>query len=61
MKQITVKPLSSKAKNRLANLMQNNTTCVVEQERNGKLFLASANRNHFFWVEPNDTHWSIIQ
>lgn len=60
MKQVTVKPLSSKAKNRLANIMHNNATCIVEQEHNGKLFLASANRQHFFWVEPNDPHWKII-
>ena len=60
MKQVTVKPLSSKAKNRLANLMQNNANCIVEQEHNGKLFLASANAQYFFWVKPSDPHWSIV-
>lgn len=59
MRQVTVKPLSSKAKNRLANLMQGNTTCIVEQEHNGNLFLACISGRYFFWVEPNDPHWSI--
>ena len=48
---VTVVPKSSKAKNRLVNLMDNNPVCVVEQDTGGELFLVSANRNYFFWVK----------
>jgi hypothetical protein len=47
---VTVKPLSAKAKNRLANSMDGNPICFVEQDTGGELFLASANRKYFFWV-----------
>ena len=66
---VTVRPLSSKAKNRLANTMDNNPVCVVEQDTGGELFLASANRKYFFWVatrtgicrfgDKTDGHWLI--
>jgi len=51
---VTVKPKSSKAKNRFANLMDNNPVCVVEQDSGGELFLASENRKYFFWVSIRD-------
>ena len=44
---VTVKPKSSKAKNRLANLMDNNPVCVVEQDTGEELFLASEIANTF--------------
>jgi len=50
MRKVTVKPKSSKAKNRLANMMENNPVCIVEQDTGGELFLASENRKYFFWV-----------
>ena len=50
MRKVTVKPKSSKAKNRLANVMENNPVCVVEQDTGGELFLASENRKYFMWV-----------
>ena len=40
--------------------MQGDPVCKVEQDNNGRMFLASANRKHFFWVEPNDPHWQVI-
>ena len=68
---VNVKPLSSKAKNRLANLMEGNPTCIVEQDTGGELFLASENRKYFFWVSTRtgsnrfgdkaDAHWEIEQ
>ena len=68
---VTVKPLSAKAKNRLANSMDGNPVCFVEQDTGGELFLASANRKYFFWVatrggtnrfgDKSDKHWEVIQ
>jgi len=40
MRRVTVKPKSSKAKNRLANMMDGNAICIVEQDKgDGMLFL----------------------
>jgi len=60
---VTVKPKSRKAKNRLANIMDNNPVCVVEQETsNHMLFLASENKKYFFWVSTNttDADWEVL-
>ena len=71
MRKVKVKPISSKAKNRLANLMENNSVCIVEQDTGGELFLASENRKYFFWVstrtgtnrfgDKTDKHWEIVE
>ena len=68
---VTVKPKSSKAKNRLANTMEGNPVCVVEQDTGGELFLASANCKYFFWVavregtnrfgDKADGHWEVTE
>ena len=68
---VTVVPKSSKAKNRLVNLMDNNPVCVVEQDTGGELFLVSANRKYYFWVairegtnrfgDKADKHWEVIE
>jgi len=70
MRTVTVKPKSSKAKNRLANTMDNNPVCIVEQDTGGELFLASENRKYFFWVSTRtgtsrfgdkaDKDWEIV-
>jgi hypothetical protein len=70
MRKVVVKPKSSKAKNRLANLMENNPVCLVEQDTGGELFLASENRKYFFWVstrtgsnrfgDKTDKDWEVI-
>jgi hypothetical protein len=70
MRKVKVKPKSSKAKNRLANMMENNPVCIVEQDTGGELFLASENRKYFFWVstrtgtnrfgDKSDKDWEII-
>ena len=67
---VTVKPKSSKAKNRFANLMDNNPVCVVEQDTGEELFLASENRKYSFWVstrtgtnrfgDKTDAHWEVL-
>ena len=60
MNTIKVKPISSKAKNRFANLMSNNEICIIEQQRDGMMFLTSANRKNHFWVSiDNDPHWML--
>ena len=71
MRTVNVKPLSSKAKNRFANIMQNNPVCFVEQDTGEELFLVSENRNYAFWVSTRtgsnrfgskiDNHWEIAQ
>ena len=71
MKKVKVKPKSSKAKNRLANTMENNPVCIVEQDTGGEVFLAAENRKYFFWVstregvnrfgDKSDAHWEIIE
>ena len=69
MRTVTVKPKSSKAKNRLANLMENNPICIVEQDTGEELFLVSENRKYSFWVslrtgsnrfgDKADGHWEV--
>lgn len=55
-----VTPKSKKAKNRFANLMGNNPDCVIEQIKENRVFLRSANGKNFFWVNiQNDTNWSV--
>lgn len=59
---VNVVPISSKAKNRFANVMDKLHGCYVEQEDNGKLFLASINKKNFFWVDKeNDPNWKIVK
>ena len=64
MRKVTVRPKSKKSKNRLANIMQNNPVCIVEQDKgDGMLFLASENGKYFFWVNVNDfweTEWEVL-
>ena len=51
MRKVKVVPKSKKAKNRLANMMDNNDICIVEQDKgDGMLFLASQNGKYFFSV-----------
>jgi hypothetical protein len=60
MSTISVQPISKKAKNRFANLMDGNETCIIEQRKDGMMFLASANHKHFFWMQvDNDPHWML--
>jgi hypothetical protein len=59
---ICVKPKSSKAKNRFANMMDSLHSCRVEQRKDGKVFLASISGKYFFWLnESGDDHWEIIK
>jgi len=59
---VTVKPKTSKAKNRFANLMDQLHSCRVEKEDQEKMFLASISGRYFFWMhKENDTNWEIIK
>jgi len=55
-----VTPISKKAKNRFANLMDHNDECIIEQHKEGKVFVASMNRKYFFWATlDNDPDWVV--
>ncbi len=55
-----VTPKSKKAKNRFANLMNSNPECIVEQIKDNRVFLRSANGKNFFWVNVNnDSDWGV--
>jgi len=59
---ICVKPKSSKAKNRFANMMNKLHSCRVEKRENGKVFLSSISGKYFFWMnESVDDHWEVIK
>jgi phosphosulfolactate phosphohydrolase-like enzyme len=56
-----VKPISKKAKNRFANLMGSNGTCIIEQIKDDFVFLRSLNNQNFFWMNlKNDSDWIIM-
>lgn len=57
---VTLIPLSSKAKNRLANQMTGNPVVVVEQRDGNDLFCVSSNRNWCSWVNcMDDPNWAV--
>ena len=57
---VAVKPLSSKAKNRFANVLGKNPNCVVEQIMGDKVRIVSENREYWCWVNPiSNTDWEI--
>ena len=59
---LCVKPKTSKAKNRFANMMNGLHSCRVENRKDGKVFLASISGNYFFWMnESADDHWEVIK
>jgi len=61
-KMVNVEPISSKEKNRFANMMDKLHGCNVEQETDDKMFLASINKKYFFWVDKlNDPNWKIVK
>jgi hypothetical protein len=61
---VCVSPISSKAKNRFSNIMDNLHSCAVEQEKiiDGIdcFFLVSLNKKYCFWVpKKGNDHWKI--
>jgi len=60
MQTAAVTPISRKAKNRFANIMENNAQCIIEQHKGCKVFLTSLNgRNHFWVMLDNDPDWML--
>ncbi len=61
-KMVNVEPISNKAKNRFANMMDSLHGCYVEQENDKQMFLASISKRYFFWIDKvNDQHWRIVK
>jgi len=61
---VCVTPVSSKAKNRFCNIMNNLHSCVVENEKiiDGVecFFLVSLNKQYCFWIpKVGNEHWKI--
>lgn len=55
-----VTPISRKAKNRFANLMDHNNQCIVEQHKGNRVFLTSENgKNHFWVMLDKDPDWMV--
>ena len=60
MQLASVKPISKKAKNRFANLMNSDDQCIIEQHVGNRLFLTSLNGKNHFWVTlDNDPDWMV--
>ncbi len=60
METTTVKPISRKAKNRFANLMDSDEVCIIEQHMGNRVFLTSMNgRNHFWVTLDKDADWMV--
>lgn len=55
-----VTPKSKKAKNRFFNLMNEESECIIEQNKGNRVFLRSLNGKNFFWVNlTSDSDWII--
>ena len=55
-----VTPVSKKAKNRFANMMDGIDECIVEQHKGDKVFLTSVNGKNHFWVNlSRDPDWIV--
>jgi len=55
-----VTPKSKKAKNRFCNLMNQESECIIEQNKGDRLFLRSLNCKNFFWVNlTSDSDWIV--
>jgi len=60
MQTASVIPISKKAKNRFANLMNCIEMCIIEQHIGNKMFLTSINGRNHFWVHlDNDPDWMV--
>ncbi len=57
---VTLTPISSKAKNRLANQMAGDPVVVVEQRKGNDLFCVSSNGTWCAWVNClTDPSWAV--
>lgn len=61
-KMVNVEPISNRARNRFANIMDNLHGCHVEQEKGDMMFLASLNKKYFMWLpKDGNEHWRIVK
>jgi hypothetical protein len=58
--EVTLTPISSKGKNRLANAMAGNPVVVIEQRKGNSLFCVSTSTDWCAWVDAlKDPHWAV--
>jgi predicted transposase YdaD len=59
---VLVEPISSHAKDRFDELMNNIHTCKIDFESDCEFYLQSANENYYFVVQKNnDPNWKILK
>ena len=59
---VSVEPISVIAKNRFVEDMQSLHSCVIEQEKDDMIHLASINKCYFFWLpREGNEHWRIVK
>ncbi len=57
---VNVTPLSSLARNRFINIMDNFHSCEVKDETSDKFLLVSLNNQYYFWVQKKgNEHWKV--
>ena len=58
--EVTLTPITAKAKNRLANQMAGDPVVVVEQRQGNDLFCVSSNGTWCAWVDAlDDPNWAV--
>ena len=58
---VSVEPISVIAKNRFVEDMQSLHSCVIEQEKDDMIHLASINKCYYFWLpKEGNEHWKVI-
>ena len=58
---VSVEPISVIAKNRFVEDMQSLHSCVIEQEKDDMIHLASINKCYYFWLpREGNEHWKVI-
>ena len=58
---VSVEPISVIAKNRFVEDMNSFHSCVIEQEKDDMIHLASINKCYYFWLpREGNEHWKVI-
>ena len=58
---VSVEPISVIAKNRFVEDMNSFHSCVIEQEKDDMIHLASINKCYYFWLpKEGNEHWKVI-
>lgn len=57
---VCVSPLSNKARYHFHLHMDDLHSCRVKDEKDGKIYLESLNKQHYFWInKKSDKNWKI--